>query len=344
MKIAPLYHALKKEDWCDVKIIHTGQHYDPLLSDIFFEQLKLPQPHFSLNIGSGSHAEQTGQTMIAYEQLLQKNQPDLCIVVGDVNATLACTLAAKKCLIPVAHVEAGLRSFDMSMPEEINRIVVDRICDLHLTPSEDGNINLLNEGVSKNSIKCVGNVMIDSLEFLRAEIKESLILEKLVLEEKKYAVLTLHRPINVDYPDNLKNILLKLAELGDVKFIFPVHPRNSVTINKLGLDKKLKNIHFMDPSPYVDFIRLIMGSRFVVTDSGGIQEETTYLGIPCFTLRDSTERPITITQGTNQLVTLANLVQTIKGKDKVKISTIPFWDGMASNRIVAVLKNYLGVS
>jgi UDP-N-acetylglucosamine 2-epimerase (non-hydrolysing) len=332
MKVAPLYHALKKETWCEVKIVHTGQHYDPLLSDIFFEQLNLPQPHFYLKVGSGSHSEQTGKTMIAYEQLCQVNRPDVCIVAGDVNATLACTLAAKKCSIPVAHVEAGLRSFDRTMPEEINRIVVDRICDLHLTPSEDADLNLIKEGVSKDSIKRVGNVMIDSLESMRSE--------------NKYSVLTLHRPVNVDHIDNLGKIFSSINSLS-IKSIFPIHPRTKQIVESTSWDDSFENIQFINPLPYTDFIRLIMGAKFAITDSGGIQEETTYLNIPCLTLRETTERPITVTCGTNQLVSLGNLEQAVKSlsfRGTHPHHKIPLWDGKTSERIVNTIKEYLGLS
>lgn len=346
MKVAPLYHALKKESWCEVKIVHTGQHYDPLLSDIFFEQLHLPQPHFYLKVGSGSHSEQTGKTMIAYEQLCLDNRPDLCIVVGDVNATLACTLAAKKSSISVAHVEAGLRSFDMTMPEEINRIVVDRICDLHLTPSEDADLNLIKEGISKDSIKRVGNVMIDSLESMRFEISKSQILHELDIQEKNYSVLTLHRPINVDHIDNLEKIFSSISLLG-IKSIFPIHPRTKQVIEPASWGDAFGNIQFINPLPYTDFIRLIMDAKFAITDSGGIQEETTYLNIPCLTLRETTERPITVTHGTNQLISLENLEQTVKSinfRDVHPHYKIPLWDGKASERIVNNLKEYMNLS
>lgn len=343
MKVAPLYHALTKEPWCDVKIVHTGQHYDQLLSDVFLDQLKIPKPHFYLNIGSGSHSEQTGKTMIGYEHLCQENRPDLCIVVGDVNATLACTLAAKKCNIPVAHVEAGLRSFDMTMPEEINRIVVDRVCDLHLTPSEDADLNLLKEGVSAGSIKRVGNIMIDSLELMRPEIQKSSILEKSKLQDKGYSVLTLHRPINVDMPDKLARILETINGL-EFQCIFPIHPRTRKVIEGNLLSISYDNLQFIDPLPYTEFMRLIMGAKYVITDSGGIQEETSYLNIPCFTLRHTTERPITVTQGTNQLVTLENLMQKIKtgfSNDTSLTCNIDLWDGKTSQRIVKHLKEFL---
>jgi UDP-N-acetylglucosamine 2-epimerase (non-hydrolysing) len=282
--------------------------------------------------------------MAAYEQLCLEERPDITIVFGDVNATLACTLAAKKLFIPVAHVEAGLRSYDMTMPEEINRVVVDRIADLHLTPSEDADDNLKKEGHSPRSIKRVGNIMLDSFERLRPQIQVCQVLKELGLGEKPYGVLTLHRPSNVDDPSRLSQVLSALNI--DAEIIFPIHPRTRKSILD-NFDTSLGNIQFIDPLPYVDFMRLVIGAQFVLTDSGGVQEETSYLGIPCLTLRQNTERPITITLGTNKLVRLDNLNEEllrVLQVDRIVPSQIPLWDGKTSSRIVKTLKEYLSVT
>ena len=335
MKIAPLYHALKNESWCVPEIVHTGQHYDYKMSQAFFDDLGLPSAHHYLGVGSGTHAEQTAQTMIAYEKLcLEKSKPDLVVVVGDVNATLACSIAAKKTHLPVAHLEAGLRSFDHTMPEEINRIVTDSISDCFWTPSEDADENLKKEGIRPDRIHLVGNIMIDTYCMMRDKVETSTASKH--LQKKGYVVLTLHRPVNVDTKETLRNIIEKIAQI-DRPIIFPVHPRtrkNLEVIHPLP-----KNLALCEPLGYIDFMNLVSNSSYVISDSGGIQEETTYLGVPCFTLRDTTERPVTVTMGSNQLVSVENLLKKIKHP---KIGTVPpLWDGKTSERIVFSIKEIL---
>jgi UDP-N-acetylglucosamine 2-epimerase (non-hydrolysing) len=340
MKIAPLYHALKKESWCQPKIVHTGQHYDYLLSDVFFKDLELPQPDYSLGVGSGSHAEQTANTMIAFENLcLNEDKPDLVIVVGDVNATMACAIVAKKLHLPVAHLEAGLRSFDRAMPEEINRIVTDSISDYYWTPSEDADKNLLNEGVGNSQIYTVGNIMIDTYCLLEEKIKQRSCYKDFSLQPSKYVVLTLHRPSNVDDIDILQRLMDVIVKVG-LPIIFPAHPRTKKNLEKI---KNLSHaIRIIEPLSYIDFMSMVSTSAYVISDSGGIQEETTYLGIPCFTLRNTTERPITVTMGSNQLVNIDNLLEKVANPKKGSIP--PLWDGKTSTRIVSALKNILGVN
>ena len=336
MKIAPLYHVLKFEQWCDIQIIHTGQHYDYKMSQAFFDDFELPKPHWHLGVGSGSHAEQVAQTMVAYEKLcLEKSKPDLVIVVGDVNATSACTIAAKKIHLKVAHLEAGLRSGDIAMPEEINRLLTDAICDYYWTPSTDADEHLLKEGVDSSKITRVGNIMIDTYCRMKHKIEASVVLEELQLQPQEYAVVTIHRPSNVDNLSHLQNILDVLGQI-DLPLIFPVHPRTKKTLSET---KVPNNITLIDPQNYISFMALVSNAQFVITDSGGIQEETTYLQIPCFTLRDSTERPITITQGSNQLVTVENLLETIKSP---KEGTVPeLWDGLTAERVKNEIKRII---
>ena len=339
MKIAPLYHALQQETWCDVKIIHTGQHYDYALSDTFFKDLGLSSPDYSLGIGSGSHAEQTANTMLAYEKICINTHPDLVIVVGDVNATMSCALVAKKLNLPVAHLEAGLRSFDRAMPEEINRIVTDSISDYFWTPSEDADVNLLKEGISSDKIFRVGNIMIDAYCLLEKKIKKRSYYENLFLEQKKYVVLTLHRPSNVDDHDILQPLMDIIGKIN-LPIVFPVHPRAKK--NLMNIKNISDRVMLVDPLSYVDFMSLVLTSSYVISDSGGIQEETTYLGIPCFTLRTTTERPVTVTMGSNQLVNKDNLLEKVSSPRIGKIP--PLWDGKTSTRIVSVLKNMFEVS
>ncbi len=337
MKIAPLYHALKNEQWCVPEIVHTGQHYDYKMSQAFFDDFGLPSSHHYLGVASGTHAEQTARTMMAYETLcLDKSRPDLVVVVGDVNATLACSIAAKKIHLPVAHLEAGLRSFDMSMPEEINRIVTDSISDYFWTPSEDADNNLRQEGVSQHKIHMVGNIMIDTYCMMKDKINISDTYKAFGMQQKEYVVVTLHRPINVDDNEILKNIIDKLGEIK-LPIIFPVHPRTRKNLDIIGILPD--NIILCEPFGYVDFMSLIANSAYVISDSGGVQEETTYLGIPCFTLRDTTERPVTVTTGTNQLVSLNNLLEKIKYHKTGSIP--PLWDGKTSKRIVSLTKEIL---
>jgi UDP-N-acetylglucosamine 2-epimerase (non-hydrolysing) len=341
MKIAPLYHELKKYDGFDVKIIHTGQHYDKNMSNEIFLDLELPEPDINLGVSGGSHAFQVGTTMIAYEIILKEESPDLVIVVGDVNASLACAITAKKLHIKVAHLEAGLRSFDMNMPEEINRVVTDSIVDYFWTPSIDANENLVRNGTKSSAISLVGNIMLDSLEMMRVKIEKENILHELNLQEKKYVVVTFHRPSNVDHKVNLKRVVENIISLSvDIKIVFPVHPRTKQKLKEYCLYDLLKtaeNVIVTKPLRYKQFMKLVFSCSFIITDSGGIQEEATYLQIPCLTLRDNTERPITVTMGTNTLVNFHNLKENINCimSGNYKNGTIPLlWDGRVAHRIV----------
>lgn len=350
MKIAPLYHALRKELWANPVIVHTGQHYDLNMSDNFFRDLKLPEPNIHLGVGSGSHAEQTGQVMISYEKTLLKENPDLVVVVGDVNSTMAATIAAVKLGIKVAHLEAGLRSFDRTMPEEINRLVTDSLADLLWTPSPDADNNLISEGVSPEKIDCVGNIMIDSLEMIREEIGKQEAFKKFGLLPGGYGVVTLHRPSNVDNPENLKSLCQLLRDISQkTPLIFPIHPRTRKNLengNFLDILTKTDNLHLPEPLSYIPFLNLIFNCRFAITDSGGIQEETSYLNIPCFTLRPNTERPITIKQGTNQLCDLNNIRQKLNDvltSKPFKKNPINLWDGKTAVRVINSIKSFLEV-
>ena len=345
MKIAPLYHALKQRDWCAPLIVHTGQHYDLGMSDVFFQDLGLPKPDYSLGIGGGSHAEQLGKVVIAYEKMLLEAPPALVVVVGDVNATAACTLAAKKLNLPVAHVEAGLRSRDRSMPEEINRVVTDSICDLHLTPSQDADDNLRTENVPASCIHFVGNIMIDSLVAMEPVVRARAHPFP-ALAKKAYAVATFHRPSNVDDAAALRLLTGQLVTLaGRIPLIFPIHPRTRQRLMSAGLLAQLKaapGVHVGEPLGYADFMRCLFGAAMVVTDSGGVQEETTYLGIPCFTARPSTERPITVTHGTNQLIGLSDIgALPVGAAPSAKPAPPPLWDGRTAGRIADLFERYL---
>jgi len=359
MKIAPLYHALKKEPWAEPVIVHTGQHYDLNMSDVFFQDLGLPAPELHLGVGSGSHAEQSGQVMIAYEKVLLQYQPDLVVVVGDVNSTMACTLAAVK--LPeerglmtdsrkthrplVAHLEAGLRSFDRTMPEEINRMVTDTLADILWTPSTDGDENLIREGISPHKIKRVGNIMIDSLEMLWETIEKQDTYSDWKLNSGDYGLVTLHRPSNVDDPLTLEKLCRILINIADrIPLVFPIHPRTRKKLKHLNLMPllaKADRLIISEPLSYIRFMNLVFNCRFALTDSGGIQEETTYLGIPCLTLRPNTERPVTIDQGTNTLCNIANVEEYVnrvladKSSEKPKIE---LWDGHTAERVVASIE------
>ncbi|CAB5084730.1 UDP-N-acetylglucosamine 2-epimerase (EC [Olavius algarvensis associated proteobacterium Delta 3] len=348
MKIAPLYHALRKEKWADTLIVHTGQHYDLNMSDAFFTDLQLPDPHIHLGVGSGGHGEQTGKVMIAYENALLINRPDLVVVVGDVNSTMACTLAAVKLGVKTAHLEAGLRSYDRTMPEEINRIVTDAIADLLWTPSPDGNDNLIREGVTPEKIIHVGNIMIDSLEMLRDKIEVEAVHEELGLASGDFGLVTLHRPANVDHPEKLENICRHLRKISKrLPLFFPIHPRTRKNLDRFSLMPLLEDsegIQLSAPQPYIRFMNLVFNSRLLITDSGGIQEETTYLGIPCVTLRPNTERPITITSGTNQLCEIDHLSQVVErmlSNPSPIGATIDLWDGHTANRVVESIKTFI---
>ncbi len=345
MKIAPLYHALKKEDWACPVIVHTGQHYDLKMSEAFFQDFDLPAPDIYLGVGSGTHAEQTGNVMILYEKVLVDRRPDLVVVVGDVNSTMAAALAASKLGIRVAHLEAGLRSFDRTMPEEINRMVTDILSDLLWAPSEDAVENLVREGIDRDKIQLVGNIMIDSLEMLKEKIESQKTHLDFGFEAGGYGVVTLHRPSNVDDPAVLGQICRVLEQIADsVPLIFPVHPRTRRNMER-PFSTRLENsgkLLMPEPLNYIRFMSLVSNCRFVITDSGGIQEETTYLGIPCLTLRENTERPITITHGTNSLCEINNMerkVEEICGNNARKPIRIELWDGNTSGRITAILRN-----
>jgi len=349
MKVAPLYHALISTSWAMPYIIHTGQHYDLNMSDSFISDLALPEPYNNLEVGSGTHAEQTAKVMIAYEKLSIKEKPDLTIVVGDVNSTMACTLAAVKLGLTVAHLEAGLRSFDRTMPEEINRIVTDSLSDILWTPSPDADQNLLREGIEPNKIKRVGNIMIDSLELLRTRIEQEKVMDFFDLKPGNFVLATIHRPANVDERNTLGKICdILLYTATKNKVLFPIHPRTRKRLEEFGLSGRLHNNDHLivtDPLSYVKFMSLLFNTKFLITDSGGLQEETTYLGIPCLTLRENTERPITTSQGTNRLCSCNDIFSKI---DEVLQGNIPkgsvpeLWDGQAAKRIVEDLKKFYG--
>ena len=358
MKIAPLMHALENHPTLEAILVHTGQHYDEKMSHSFFEQLNIPKPHINLEVGSGSHAVQTARIMENFEQVCFSEMPDMVLVVGDVNSTAACSLVASKLHIKVCHYEAGLRSRDRDMPEEINRLVTDAITDLFITTSADASDNLISEGTPSDNIHMLGNLMIDSLvSHLEAASTQKLILQDISgtpldlswkSETMPYAVMTFHRPSNVDVKSTLNVLVeewLKIAKLMPI--IFPIHPRTFGRLEKFQLLEKLTsspNIYLAGPLAYLDFLKLVSESALVITDSGGIQEETTYLKIPCLTVRPSTERPITIWEGSNQL-TIAEEIYT-KSKQVAQISkadyNIPrFWDGQAATRIVEMLETFV---
>ena len=345
MKVAPLYHALKREPWARPILVHTGQHYDLNMSDAFLDDLGLPAPDIYLDVRSGSHAEQTGRVMMSYEKVLIDQKPDLVVVVGDVNSTMAATIAATKLGIAVAHLEAGLRSFDRTMPEEINRLVTDVLADMLWTPSRDASANLIKEGIAPDKIHFVGNIMIDSLEMMRGKIESLDVCRSFGLGAGGYGIVTMHRPSNVDNPIILKTICRDLVEIAaKMPLIFPVHPRTRKQMkenNLLSLLEGSKNLIMPEPLNYIRFMNLVFNCRFVITDSGGIQEETSYLGIPCLTVRKNTERPVTVTHGTNQLCELDQLMQKttdILDGPAMKRNDIELWDGKTAARIVEVLR------
>lgn len=348
MKIAPIQRQMNADSAITPFLVHTGQHYDERMSKFFFDDLQLPQPDVYLGVGSGSHATQTAKVMVEFETLCQNEKPDWVVVVGDVNSTLACSLVAAKQGIPVAHVEAGLRSFDRAMPEEINRIVTDALSDLLFTSEESGNRHLAHEGIAEEKVHFVGNVMIDSLLHFGELASRSPILEQLEVGPKSYALVTLHRPSNVDDRDNLCQILKAFEEIQqELPIIFPIHPRTRKTLDKFELGKLISgmpNLRLIPPAGYLDFMQLTRNARFVMTDSGGIQEETTVLGIPCMTLRENTERPVTVTLGTNEIVgnqkhSIINAARRILNGQWKNGTTPPLWDGQTAARIVEVFKD-----
>lgn len=349
MKVAPIVAAMKRRpDEFQPVLVHTGQHYDAAMSDAFFRDLEMPEPDIDLGVGSGSHAVQTAGVIQAFEPYVISEKPDWVLVVGDVNSTVACALVCAKLGVKVAHVEAGLRSRDRTMPEEINRVLTDQIAELLLTPSADANENLRAEGIPEKRIRMVGNIMMDSLYANLDRAKKSTVRSDLGLDVKDYALLTLHRPSNVDEDAVLVRILDALTEIARrVPIVFPAHPRTRKMIDELGLTERFESVTgltIIDPVGYLDFLQLMSGARLVLTDSGGIQEETTVLGIPCVTLRENTERPITIEMGTNivagtdaeKIVAAANHALD-NPPDKSKLRIPPLWDGHTADRILDAL-------
>lgn len=353
MKIAPLSEQFMRRGICHV-LVHTGQHYDEKMSKLFFEELGIPTPDRNLEVGSGTQAQQTAEIMKRLEPVLLEERPSLMIVVGDVTSTMAATITAVKLGIKVAHIESGLRSFDRTMPEEINRLLTDAIADYHFTTEESANQNLMREGIPPEKVFFVGNTMIDTLLKHVQRTSSSTILETIGISPKGYGVITLHRPSNVDSPENLRNILEALSEIGTgIPLIFPVHPRTRKRIEEFGLSGLVstgqcsgtaseKRIILTDPLGYLDFLKLTKESRIVFTDSGGIQEETTVLGVPCLTLRENTERPVTVTCGTNTLVGMDCNLIVAEGKKRLDKgcgdwTVPPLWDGRAAERVADII-------
>ena len=348
MKVAPIMRAMARyPDEFEQVLVHTGQHYDAQMSEVFLEELDIPQPSVNLGVGSGSHADQTARIMSAFEPVLLEQGPDWVFVVGDVNSTLACALTAAKMGIKVAHVEAGLRSFDRTMPEEYNRLLTDQMADLLFSPSRDADENLLREGVDEGQIHFVGNVMIDTLVRLLPRARG--LLDGAATE--RFVLVTLHRPTNVDEQDRLSEIVSALEEIArEVRVTFPIHPRTRSRLTAIGLGRLLdgdRRLRFIEPLGYLDFLALESRAALVVTDSGGVQEETTFLGVPCLTVRPNTERPVTVTQGTNRLVS-SDREHLLKAmRESLADSTGPstgrkppeLWDGHAAERIVDIMRS-----
>ncbi len=349
MKIAPVMKAVARAGFAEQRLVHTGQHYDATMSDVFLSELAMPAPDVHLGIGSGSHAEQTAKVMVGFEKVCLEERPDLVVVAGDVNSTMACAIDAAKLRIPCAHIEAGLRSFDLDMPEEVNRIVTDRLCEILLTPSADADENLRREGVPEKRIFLVGNVMIDTLLDQLPRARAAGIPERLEVRPGAYAVLTLHRPSNVDDRRVLSDLLDALESIqARLPIVFPAHPRTRRRLEEFGLEPRvatMTGLRLCDPLGYVDFLGLTSQARLVMTDSGGLQEESTALGIPCLTLRENTERPVTVAEGTNTLVgtdperIAAEAERVLAGGGKA--GRIPrLWEGKASARIASVLEHW----
>jgi len=351
MKVAPLHRAFQRyADSIRHLIVHTGQHYDQQMSKVFFDDLELPHPDIYLGVGSASHAQQTAKVMMAFEKVVDEQKPDLVVVVGDVNSTLACALVSAKMNVEVAHVEAGLRSFDRTMPEEVNRLVTDAISDSLFVSELSGVANLKREGIGQEKIFFVGNVMIDSLVHFREKARRSIVAEQLGLSRKSYALVTLHRPSNVDEAVRLEEILKLLLEVSRNKnVVFPIHPRTRNMIQQFGLQSLADSsecLKLTEPFGYLDFLNLMENAAVLITDSGGIQEETTYLGVPCITLRENTERPITVELGTNVLCGSNLLLAREKSLEamngKAKHGSVPeLWDGRASERIAEIVTKRL---
>ncbi|MFM2042054.1 MAG: hypothetical protein RLY86_630 [Pseudomonadota bacterium] len=352
MKVGPLFHALRRTTWANPVLVHTGQHFSPEMSDSFFADLQLPPPDHHLGIAGGSHAQSTGRIMMAYEDLCQAARPDWVVVVGDVNSTVAAAITAKKLHLPVAHLEAGLRSLDRTMPEEINRLLTDAISDLLWTPSPDADENLRREGVPEERIVNIGNIMLDAFESQRTRIAADGTAAGLGLATGAFAVVTLHRPANVDTTAALGSLIDAIAQVAArLPVVFPVHPRTAENLRRFGLDARfdaIPGLRRLPPLGYLAFMGLVTRSAAVITDSGGIQEETTYLGIPCFTLRPTTERPVTITHGTNRLVTPDSLPAALdeglarNERPGEAAALPPLWDGRAAERAVASLAALVG--
>ena len=348
MKVAPIVRCLHGRPRWRHLLVHTGQHYDTNMSDVFFADLGIPAPDIHLGVGSGTHAEQTARVMLALEGVLVREQPDVVVVVGDVNSTLAASLVAVKLRIPVAHVEAGLRSYDRDMPEEINRLLTDAIVDLLLTPSTDADANLRREGVDPARIHFVGNVMIDTLMQALPRAQTARTWERFGLERRGYGLVTLHRPSNVDERATLTTLLDLLARIaGRLPIVFPMHPRTRRMLQEFGIDVERPGVQIVDPIGYVDFLSLEDGARLALTDSGGVQEETTVLGVPCLTLRTNTERPVTVTAGTNRVVgqdpaAIWAAVNEILDRPMPVPAPPEKWDGRTAERIVRVIEEFVG--
>lgn len=350
MKIAPIMHAMRRSPKLEPILVHTGQHYDVKMSDTFFDELNIPRPDISLEVGSDTHARQVAKIMERFEPVCDEQKPQAILVVGDVNSTMACSIVAAKKEIKIIHVEAGIRSRDRSMPEEINRMVTDAITDILMPPSRDAVGNLLAEGHAPEKIHLVGNIMIDTLLESKDRINKSEILKTLNLQVGNFVSLTLHRPSNVDNMDNFRKILAALEIIQqELPIVFPIHPRTRKMISEFGLEDyvvSMKNLILTDPLGYFDFGKLISASRFVLTDSGGIQEETTVYGIPCITLRENTERPVTVWEGTNELAgcdteTIIALARQILDGNWKKGRIPELWDGAAAVRIISILEEVL---